>query len=142
MSLAMTREEREAFLTELHVGVVAIDDPGGAPLAAPVWFSYEPGGTIRFVTGRTSIKASLVERAGRFTLIAQTETAPYKYVAVQGPAAILGKPEEAERRALARRYLGDELGDLYLDATADADDVVIEMVPATWRTTDFLKMMA
>ena len=34
MSLAMSQEEREAFLAEMHVGVIAINDPGRGPLTA------------------------------------------------------------------------------------------------------------
>ena len=95
----------ETFLGELHVGVVAVDDPDQAPLATPVWFSYQPGGTVRFVTARASVKANRIQRAGRLTLVAQTEAAPYKYVAVQGSATVVGPAEETERRALAHRYL-------------------------------------
>ena len=36
MSLNMTRKEREAFLAGLHVGVLSIEQPGQAPLSAPV----------------------------------------------------------------------------------------------------------
>ena len=34
MSLAMSRSEREAFLADLHVGVISIEEPGG-PLEGP-----------------------------------------------------------------------------------------------------------
>ena len=34
----MTQEEREAFLADLHVGVLAIP-ADGAPLTAPIWYS-------------------------------------------------------------------------------------------------------
>ena len=52
--IGMTRAEREAFLAEVHVAVVAIAEEGRAPLAVPVWYAYEPGGEIRFVTGPNS----------------------------------------------------------------------------------------
>jgi hypothetical protein len=52
MSLAMTRQEREAFLADVHVGIISIPEPG--QLTVPVWYSYEPGGELRLVTGRTS----------------------------------------------------------------------------------------
>jgi len=142
MTLAMTRSEREAFLAGLHVAIVAIEEPGTSPLVTPVWYSYQPGGAIRFVTGRQSHKADLVARSGRMSLIAQTQQLPYKYVAVQGSARMLGTAGEAERSALAHRYLGPEFGDAYMEATADADDIVVELVPDTWRTVDFSKMMA
>ena len=45
MSLVMTVEEREAYLADLHVGVVSVAGADGrAPLAVPVWYRYEPAG--------------------------------------------------------------------------------------------------
>ena len=61
MSLAMTREEREAFLAEVHVGVVSIADPERGPLTVPIWYAYEPGGELRIVTDRDSRKGWLLE---------------------------------------------------------------------------------
>ena len=58
----MTPAEREAFLADLHVGVVSVTADGRAPLTMPIWYSYEPGGTVSFITGRTSQKAVLIER--------------------------------------------------------------------------------
>ena len=62
MSLAMSRAEREAFLAETHVAVVSVAQPGRGPLAVPVWYRYEPGGDVRFVTGGRSKKAELIRR--------------------------------------------------------------------------------
>ena len=44
MSLAMTKQEREAFLADLHVGVISIDEAGRGPLTVPIWYDYQPGG--------------------------------------------------------------------------------------------------
>jgi nitroimidazol reductase NimA-like FMN-containing flavoprotein (pyridoxamine 5'-phosphate oxidase superfamily) len=84
MSLTMTKEEREAFLADVHVGVISIAEDGHGPLTVPVWYSYEAGGEVR-ITARRSRKGKLLERAGRFSLCAQTERPPYKYVSVEGP---------------------------------------------------------
>jgi nitroimidazol reductase NimA-like FMN-containing flavoprotein (pyridoxamine 5'-phosphate oxidase superfamily) len=51
MSVAMTPKEREAFLAAVRVGVLAVAEEGRGPLTVPVWYSYEPGGEIRLVTG-------------------------------------------------------------------------------------------
>src|SRR5262245_28020587 len=85
----MTMEEREVFLSELHVGIVSIPAEGRGPLTVPVWYTYEPGGELRFITSRTSRKGRLLQRAGRFSLCAQTETRPYKYVSVEGPIIVM-----------------------------------------------------
>ena len=68
---------------------------------------------------------------------------PYRYVSVEGPITALDETvSDEERRALAHRYLGAEVGDLYLAATADqaADSVAFRMAPARWRTTDYGKL--
>src|SRR5690242_6134901 len=118
MALAMTKAEREAFLAETHVAVNSIAAPGRGPLTIPVWYSYEPGGAVRFVTGGQSRKAALIRAAGRLSLCVQTETAPYKYASIEGPASI-GVPDfERDVQAMAYRYLGEQLGQWYLQTTA------------------------
>jgi len=113
----MTKEEREAFLADVHVAVISVAEDGHGPLVVPIWYSYQPGGEIRIITGRTSRKGKLLERAGRFSLCVQTETLPYKYVSVEGPiVAVEAADLERDRRPLARRYLGNEVGDSYIEA--------------------------
>ena len=46
MSLKMTKPEREAFLADLHVGVISIAEKDRGPLTAPIWYGYEPGGEL------------------------------------------------------------------------------------------------
>jgi PPOX class probable F420-dependent enzyme len=142
MSTAMTRAEREAFLAEVHVGVLAIGDPEGAPLAAPIWYGYEPGGELWFVTGRDSRKGKLLRGARRASLVAQTEAPPYKYVSVEGPIVGIDAPDaEKHVRPLARRYLGRELGDRYVEQTrGDAgESVLVRIRPERWLTVDYSK---
>ena len=70
--LSMSRAEREEFLAGLHVGVLSVaSDDGGGPLTVPVWYTYQPGGTVNVSTGRSTRKARAIESAGRF--INQTE---------------------------------------------------------------------
>ncbi len=143
MQLTMTVAQREDFLAGLHVGILSVDDPGHGPLSIPVWYAYEPGGMINIVTGGQSIKAQRLRAAGRFSLCVQTESSPYRYVSVEGPITALDqKVSIDERRALARRYLGTEGGDLYIAATGDqaADSVAFRMTPQRWRTSDYGKL--
>jgi nitroimidazol reductase NimA-like FMN-containing flavoprotein (pyridoxamine 5'-phosphate oxidase superfamily) len=142
MSLAMTKEQREAFLADVHVGVISIAaDDGRGPLTIPIWYSYAPGGEVRVVTGRTSRKAQLLERAGRFSLCVQTEAPPYQYVSVEGPiVAIEAADLERDRRPLAHRYLGAPLGDRYIDSTRNAvGNVLVRMRPERWLTVDYAR---
>jgi len=142
VSLAMSRAEREAFLAGIHVGVISVAEPGRGPLAVPIWYAYEPGGEILVVTDRDSRKGRLLAQARRFSLVAQTETTPYQYVSVEGPVVAI-EPAGLERhlRPMARRYLGRELGDGYVAATA-ADrehSVAVRMRPERWLTVDYRK---
>ena len=139
MSLSMSRAEREAFLADVHVGVLTVSaGEGRGPLATPVWYGYQPGGQVSMTTGADSRKARAIAAAGRFSLCAQDETWPYKYVTVEGPAVI--EPFElAEAAAIARRYLGAEAGDAWIAANADGDNVAIRMTPEHWQTADFGK---
>ena len=101
-----------------HVAVISVAEDGHGPLVVPIWYSYEPGGEVRIITGRTSRKGKLLERAGRFSLCVETETLPCKYVSVEGPiVAVEAADLERDRRPLARRYLGTELGDRYIEST-------------------------
>jgi len=144
VSLAMTREERERFLADLHVGVISIAEEGRGPLTVPIWYEYEPGGELWVITDRDSRKGRLLERAKRFSLCAQTETPPYRYVSVEGPVVSIA-PSDRERhtRPMARRYLGPELGDRYVEATAEdraaGGSVCVRMRPERWLTVDYAK---
>ena len=147
MSNKMTRSERESFLAGTHVGVISISDAGRGPLTAPIWYGYEPGGDLWIVTDRDSRKGRLLEGAKRFSLCAQDEQPPYKYVSVEGPIASIGPAEvEGDLRPLAHRYLGTELGDGYIESTGGADSraesIVVRMRPERWLTTDYAKQFS
>ena len=139
-TLTMTRSEREAFLADVHVGVFSAVDAGGATITVPIWYSYEPGAAVTLIMARSSLKAKAVAASGRLSLCAQQEAIPYKYVSVEGPAttSAAGATED-ERRAMAERYLGKELTELYMQSTEGADDVIVRMTPDSWRTTDYAK---
>lgn len=137
----MPVEDREAFLADPHVGILGVDDPrnGGGPLLVPLWYSYRPGGLVTIQTGRAMLKARLIRDAGRFSLCVQDETAPYRYVSVEGPVVAVEDPlPPDEHEALAHRYLNDEAPG-YLAASRHqlTEDILIRMRPQRWRAADF-----
>jgi hypothetical protein len=147
VDLAMSVEDREKFLADLHVGVLGVHDPRGvsAPLLVPVWYGYRPGGDVLVETSRESVKARLLRAAGRFSLCAQKETPPYQYVSVEGPIVAVDDPlVPAEREALAHRYLDSETAAAYLQANGHqlAEDILFRMRPQRWRTADFAAFAA
>jgi PPOX class probable F420-dependent enzyme len=141
MSYAMSVAEREQFLAGVHVGVLSVAENGDrAPLAAPVWYDYQPGGLVSVITARGSRKGVALAAAGRMSLCAQDENPPYRYVTVEGPVEI-EELDRADRLAMARRYLGAEGGDQYVVSNPDAagENVMIRMRPEHWLTVDYGK---
>jgi nitroimidazol reductase NimA-like FMN-containing flavoprotein (pyridoxamine 5'-phosphate oxidase superfamily) len=142
MSLKMTVDERSVFLADLHVGVIAIERGGQAPLAVPIWYDYDPAIGVWVLTGEDSQKGQALREAGRYSLCAQTEQPPsYRYVSVEGPIVDTCKADlEKHTRPMARRYFGEKLGDLYVEQTSGEESLVFTMRPEKWRTVDYTKL--
>jgi nitroimidazol reductase NimA-like FMN-containing flavoprotein (pyridoxamine 5'-phosphate oxidase superfamily) len=143
MTTTMTVSEREAFLADVHVGILSLEEPGRGPLTAPIWYDYEPGGELWVLTGPESRKGRLLRVGGRISLCAQTESAPYKYVSVEGPVTSIDKAEtERDTRPMARRYLGERAGDQYVAATGGGGGILVRMRPERWLTVDYAKQFS
>ena len=140
-SFVMTMQERQAFLAEVHVGIIAIPESGRAPLAVPVWYSYEPGGDLQVLMQGDSRKMVGIEAAGRFSLCAQQEAPPYKYVTAEGPVTNVRPYEiEPDLLTMATRYLGTEGGKQYIaSAGTGGNGVMVSMSPEHWLSTDYSK---
>jgi nitroimidazol reductase NimA-like FMN-containing flavoprotein (pyridoxamine 5'-phosphate oxidase superfamily) len=140
MPAPMTRDEREAFLAGLHVGVVSVDEPGRGPLSVPVWYLYEPGGEIVLVTRPEARKARLLTVGARVSFLVQSEDMPPKYVTIQGRVTAADPADVArDVKAVVRKYLGAEVGDAYVDATRPngTNEIVVRVRPERWYSRDF-----
>jgi len=138
-TMEMTAAEREAFLADVHVGILSIARTGKGPLALPIWYQYEDG-QVLIGMGGNSLKARLLRRAGRATMTVQTEMPPYKYVMVEGPVVVLR--EQRDDYAMASRYLGPELGRWYAENNpSTSESVIVRLTPENWLTCDFGKGM-
>jgi hypothetical protein len=141
MSLTMSSSERELFLSALHVGIISIPRATKGPLTVPIWYDYQPGGELWVITDTDSIKGKLLTKASRISLCAQTETAPYQYVSVEGPFTTRPSTQE-ELLAMAVRYLGEEQGKAYAENSAGGGEgsIVVAIAPETWFSVDYNKM--
>ncbi len=138
----MSEQERQEFLAGVHVGVISIERVDDAPLTVPIWYGYEPGGLVWIITGAGSLKGRLLNAARRFSLCAQSEDAPfYRYVSVEGPIVEVAQADlEADRRPLAHRYFGPELGDAYVAGTQGEGNLKFSMQPTRWWSVDYTKL--
>ena len=144
MSHAMSKAEREAFLAEPRVAVLALGDRGKGPLAVPIWYLYEPGGAVVLLTPKTSRKGQLMTEGRRISLCVQSEERPYKYVSVEGPISAIGTATTVDHlRPLAIRYLGENDGNVYADdkaaELADGSRMLVHLSPERWLTVDYGK---
>jgi len=121
-------QERDAFLAESNVAVLATVDPRGRAHAAPIWYFYDDGLFI-MSTGRGSQKHRNIEANPEVTLVIDRRTVPYYAVMARGKAEI-GPPLPADdRRRIASRYLTEEQTNRYLERMSGQDSVSISLTP-------------
>ena len=136
---SMTQAEKQTFLADAHVGVLALNDGDRGPLKVPMWYDYEPGEEQWFLTGPQTRKGKLIQVGSRVSLVAQTEDAPYQYVSVEGPVtAIAPADPELEGLPMAVRYLGPEKGKQYFDSMSEWG-VTVRVRPERWLAVDYSK---
>ncbi len=143
MSLAMTRAERETFLSDVHVAILGIELAEAPPLCVPIWYDFDPAIGVWVITEPSSQKGRALHAARRFSLCAQSEEPPnYRYVSVSGPVVDVRTADlEKDSRPMARRYFGEKLGDLYVEGSGGGGQV-FTMRPERWRTVDYAKLSA
>ena len=136
---AMTTTEKQEYLADLHVGVLSLNDNSKGPLTAPIWYDYEPGEELWFITGPNSLKGNLLEVGVRLSLVAQSEEPPYKYVSVEGPVVSIRESTEDDLLSMAVRYLGETGGKRYTENSNGSGGVLVRVKPERWLAVDYGK---
>ena len=137
---SMSQTEKEEFLADLHVGVIGVNDGDRGPLTVPIWYDYAPGGELWVITGADSRKGKLLSEGTRVSLAAQTETAPYVYVSVEGVVTSIAPAEAETLKAMAIRYLGEQQGSAYAAGSPLEGQVTVRIRPERWLAVDYSKM--
>lgn len=122
------QEDREDFLRQANIAVLATVDAKGRAHAAPIWYLYEDGALV-MASGRGSQKHRNVERNPEVTLVVDRRTLPYYAVMVRGRAEIGPRLSEEERLRMAIRYLGEEIGRAYIARTQGENSISIRLRP-------------
>ena len=147
-AMEMNVDERDAFLAELHVAVLAVASGNKRPpLAVPVFYRYEPGGDFSFFTnteGRSARKVELIRDAGVVSVTIQKEDFPYKYVRVEATVISIDQPAPFDGAFnVARRYMPEEMARGFVQSELDRADskfTLITVRPERWDSHDFSKM--
>src|SRR3990172_7428877 len=124
----MSEAEREAFLKQPNVAVLATVDRRGRAHAAPVWYLYEDGAFV-MSTGRGSQKHRNIEVNREVTLVVDRRALPYYAVMARGRAEIGPQLSDEERLRMYVRYLGEEMGRGYVSRGSGEDSVSIRLTP-------------
>ena len=137
--MALSREEREKFLAEPHIGALSVlERPDRAPLTVPIWYQYEPGGELWIATEPEARKMRAIRAAGRFGMMVERSAPTVRYVSVQGPVVRV-EPATAERsREMAQRYVPAARVEEYLEfeRTQIGPMVIVAMRPERWLSAD------
>ncbi|MGW0802864.1 pyridoxamine 5'-phosphate oxidase family protein [Nonomuraea sp. NPDC002799] len=128
---------REAFLAETHIASLAVEaGDGRAPLSVPVWYDYDPGGEIRFLTDGDSLKAKLIAKAGRFSMLVQRISPTYRYVSVEGPVVRSYPTTLDDLTRISARYLPPDAVSGYVHGSDLRVLVTFRMRPEHWLSAD------
>jgi PPOX class probable F420-dependent enzyme len=118
----------EEFLAEANIAILASVDQRGRAHAAPIWYLYADGELV-ISTGRGSQKHKNVEANPEVTVVVDRRTLPFYAVMCRGKAVVGSPLSEDQRREIAVRYLGEELGKRYVERTAGSDSITIRLRP-------------
>ena len=123
----MSEAEREEFLKQANVAILATVGPAGAH-AVPIWYLYEDGAFL-MSTGRGSQKHRDLERNPNVTLVVDRRTLPYYAVMARGAVEIGPGLDVATRRRIAGRYLTEAQLEAYMARASDGESVSIRLTP-------------
>ena len=123
----MSEAEREEFLKQANVAILATVGPAGAH-AVPIWYLYENGAFL-MSTGRGSQKHRDLERNPNVTLVVDRRTLPYYAVMARGRVEVGPGLDVVTRRRIAARYLNDDQLEAYMARAPDGESVSIRLTP-------------
>ncbi|MEJ7839143.1 MAG: pyridoxamine 5'-phosphate oxidase family protein [Thermomicrobiales bacterium] len=143
----MNDAERNAFLSETHIAVLAVASGSDRPpLAVPLFYHYAPDGNFLFFTntqGRKSRKLGLISSAGVLGMTVQDENFPYKYVRAECSVVSIDQPPAFDAAfQIARRYMPVEDARGFVETELNHPDgrfTVITASPVRWDSQDVSK---
>lgn len=137
--MALSRQDREAFLAEPHVAALSVAaGDGRGPLTVPIWYQYSPGGEPWVLTGTGSRKHRLLEAAGHFSLMVDRVEPTVRYVAVDGAVSRIEPGTDEQLAEMTQRYLPPEMVEPYLEMARreHGPSVAVYLRPQHWISAD------
>jgi PPOX class probable F420-dependent enzyme len=129
---------RDAFLAERRVAILATLDPEGFPYLTAVWFLWRDGSFL-IPTGRTSRKARNAEARPQASIAIDARGAVLAGVRASGRIALVTGDEALEvNDEIHRRYVtAAGMADPALGVLLrEGDDLTLRLVPERWQSWD------
>lgn len=133
--MALDSDVRDRLFASGSVPILAIERPGRAPLAVPVWHAVEPDGSVWIVTPRDSLKARLLREAGRCTLVVDEVEPEARYASAECDVVAERAATLDDTARMARGNLPSEPAEAYIAWVAGGGlgpEVVFELRPVRW----------
>ena len=133
MSIAMSPEEIEDFLSEGNIARIATVKPDNSPHVTPVWYLWE-NNQLLIAIPKDSVKARNIRQNNKVAVTIDTDKAPNKGVIIEGTAKIEELTNEITRkidRRMAAKYVKTEYLDEYIewDSTQGVEYIYIRIRP-------------
>ena len=117
MSIAMSREEIEDFLSQGNMARIATVKPDNTPHVTPVWYLWE-NNQLQLTIQKDSVKARNIQQNNKVAVTIDTDKAPIKGVIIEGTAKIEELTNKMRRkidRRIAARYVKPEYLEEYIE---------------------------
>jgi len=127
----MDENEIIDFLMEgTRTGKLSTIQKDGSPHVAPIWFVWNEGKII-FCTGESSVKGKNMRRNPQISICVDDESPPYAFVIIQGTAKLNDNHKDLLKwnTIFARRYMGEELAEVYGKRNAVEGSLLVEVTP-------------
>lgn len=116
MSIVMSSQEIDDFLSDGHTARIATVKPDNSPHVTPVWYLWENKQLLMTIP-KDSVKARNIGQNNKVAVTIDTDKAPIKAVIIEGIAKIEKLGDEIERkidRRMAAKYVKTEYLDEYM----------------------------
>ena len=130
----LTNDQLREFLTDQpHLMKLATMTAEGWPYVVPVWYDYD--GEAFTVAGRTKARwVANIRENHRVSVCIDTYQAPYTRVLMKASAEIIDPAWMPVSPDRAIRYIGEEAGRAYCQATRSQPRALVRIVPQGTQT--------
>jgi PPOX class probable F420-dependent enzyme len=137
---SLTLSDVQTLLDAPSAAVLTTIRKDGSPLTSPVWYQWT-GDAFEIVIARDDVKLRHLEREPRCTLVIFEAVPPFRGVSVTADATVTRTDVTEHRRAVARRYLGTQRGDRFVEQRAGKLGDLVALVPAEPRVWDLTAIL-